>query len=148
MNLQKILLPVLGVVVVAVGWRSAGWPGVALAAGAILMWMLLHFTRMMRVLQRSANRPVGYCDSAVMLNAKLKPKMTLLHVIAMTRSLGELRSPRDEQPEVYRWADGGGSYVDATFAEGKLVQWALTRPEPPQESAEEEKGENAALPPA
>ena len=36
----------------------------------------------------------------------------------------------------------------ATFAEGKLVQWALTRPEPPQESAGEEEGDNAALPPA
>uniref|UniRef100_UPI003784B68A SDR family NAD(P)-dependent oxidoreductase n=1 Tax=Piscinibacter sp. TaxID=1903157 RepID=UPI003784B68A len=28
-------------------------------------------------------------DSAVMLNAKLKPGATLLHVIAMTRSIGE-----------------------------------------------------------
>ena len=78
MNFQKIILPILGVVVVAVAYRGYGWPGVALAATGIVMWMLLHFTRMMKVLQRASNRPVGYCDSAVMLNAKLKPGVNLL----------------------------------------------------------------------
>jgi len=148
MNLQQILVPLGGLVLLIVGYRSWGWSGVAAVAGGIVMFLLLHFTRTMQVMRRAADRPIGYIGSAVMLNAKLKPKMTLLHVIAMTRSLGELRSPRDEQPEVYRWADGGGSYVDATFAEGKLVQWALTRPEPPQESVEAEEGDKAALPPA
>ena len=81
------------------------------------------------------DRPIGYVGSAVMLNAKLKPKMTLLHVIAMTRALGEARTQQNEQPEVFRWTDGGGSYVDATFAQGKLVQWALTRPPVPEEDA-------------
>ena len=37
-----------------------------------LVWVLLHFTRMMTILKRAANRPIGYVDSAVMLNAKLK----------------------------------------------------------------------------
>ena len=58
---------------------------------------------------------------------------TLMHVIAMTRALGELRSPKDEQPEHYRWTDGGGSYVDTVFNGGKLQSWALTRPETPPE---------------
>jgi hypothetical protein len=106
MNFQKVLLPILGVVIVAVAWRGYGWPGVALVAGGIVMWMLLHFTRMMRVLQRASQRPIGYCDSAVMLNAKLRPGVNLLHVMAMTRSLGEQLSPKDQQPEVYRWTDG------------------------------------------
>ena len=48
MNLQRIFLPILGVVVVAVAWRAYGWGGVALAAGGIVMWVLLHFTRMMK----------------------------------------------------------------------------------------------------
>jgi hypothetical protein len=102
---------------------------VALAVGGIVMWMLLHFTRMMKVLQRASSRPMGYCDSAVMLNAKLRPGVNLLHVMAMTRSLGELRSPKDEQPEIFRWSDAGGSYVDAEFHGGKLRSWSLTRPE-------------------
>jgi hypothetical protein len=129
MNFQKIVLPVLGVVVVAMAYRGWGWPGVALALGGIVMWMLLHFTRMMKVLQRAANRPVGYCDSAVMLNAKLRPKVNLLHVMAMTRALGEQVSPKDTQPEIYRWTDGTGSSVTCEFHHGKLVKWALFRPQ-------------------
>ena len=128
MNLQKVVLPVLGVVIVAVGYRGWGWPGVALAVGGIVMWMLLHFTRMMRVLQGAANRPVGYCDSAVMLNARLRPGVNLLHVMALTKSIGELRSPKDSQPEVYRWTDGSASHVTCEFARGKLARWELYRP--------------------
>lgn len=128
MNLQKIVWPVLGVAVVAIAWRSWGWSGVALAAGGIVMWMLLHFTRMMKVLQRAADRPIGYCDSAVMLNAKLKPGMTLLHVVAMTRALGEQLSEKDVQPEVFRWSDAGASHVTCTFRGGKLRHWELFRP--------------------
>lgn len=129
MNLQKIVLPVLGVVIIAVAYRGYGWPGVALAAGGIVMWMLLHFTRLMKVLQRASKRPVGYCDSAVMLNAKLRPGVNLLHVVAMTRALGEQLSGKDEQPEVYRWTDGTESTVTCEFARGKLVKWELFRPQ-------------------
>jgi hypothetical protein len=128
MNLQKVVLPILGVVVVAIAYRAYGWPGVALAVGGIVMWMLLHFTRLMKVLQGAATRPVGYCDSAVMLNAKLRPGVNLLHVTAMTKSLGELVSPKDTQPEIYRWTDGSGSHVTCDFERGKLVRWQLVRP--------------------
>ncbi len=131
MNFQKIVLPILGVVVVAAAWRAYGWGGVALALGGIVMWMLLHFTRMMKVLQRASSRPVGWCDSAVMLNAKLRPGVNLLHVMALTRALGEQLSPKDEQPEVYRWTDGSASHVTCEFAHGKLVKWTLFRPPAP-----------------
>jgi len=60
----------------------------------------------------------------------------------MTRALGELRSPKDTQPEVYRWTDGGGSYVDAVFNGGKLQSWTMTRPENPVD------GEDGATPAA
>ena len=131
MNFQKILLPVLGVAVVALAYRAYGWPGVALAVGGIVMWMLLHFTRMMKVLQRASNRPVGWCDSAVMLNAKLRPGVNLLHVMALTKALGEQLSPKDTQPEVYRWTDGSASSVTCEFVQGKLVKWTLQRPQAP-----------------
>ena len=71
MNFQKILIPAAGLVVVVLAYRSYGWAGVAAAATAIVMWGLLHFTRLMKVLKRAANRPIGHVDSAVMLNAKL-----------------------------------------------------------------------------
>jgi hypothetical protein len=141
MNLQKIFLPILGVVLVAAAYRSYGWPGVALVGGGIVMWMLLHFTRMMKVLQGASSRPVGWVDSAVMFNARLKPGVNLLHVMAMTRAIGEQLSPKDEQPEVFRWTDGSGSHVTCEFARGKLVKWTLFRPPEPEAAG-------AAPPPA
>ena len=133
MNWQRILYPIAGAALIAIAWRSWGWPGVGLVVGAIVMWLLLNFTRMTQVLQRAAHRPVGYVGSAVMLNARLRPKLTLLQVIGLTRALGEQLSPKDEQPEIYRWTDGSASHVTCEFVQGKLVKWTLERPaaEPP-----------------
>ncbi len=93
MNWQRILVPLAGAALVAFAYRSFGWPGVALVAGGMLMWVLLHFTRLTQVLKRAADRPIGYVGSAVMLNAKLRPNLTLLHVIGLARALGEQLSP-------------------------------------------------------
>jgi hypothetical protein len=133
MNLQKIITPILGVILVAAAWRAYGWGGVAIAATGVVMWVLLHFTRLTQVLKRSASQPIGYVGSAVMLNAKLKPGVNLLHVLALTRSIGERLSDEGAQPEIYRWTDGGGSSVTAEFKNGKLVKWTLVRP--PAEAA-------------
>jgi hypothetical protein len=51
-----------------------------------------------------------------------------MHVIALTRSLGELTSPKDEQPEIYRWRDNSASLVTCVFQDGRLHSWALERP--------------------
>ena len=130
MQLIRVLVPVGGVALVSAAYYSYGWSGVAMAAGALVMWVLLHFTRMTQVMVRAGKRPIGYVDSAVMLNAKLKPGSTLLHVIAQTRALGELLSPKDQQPEMFRWTDGGLSHVTCEFNGGKLVRWTMVRPEP------------------
>ena len=141
MKLNNIFIAAGGVAAIVLGWNMARWPGVALVVGGIIMWMLLHFTRMMKVLERASNRPVGYCDSAVMLNAKLKPGMALLHVVAMTKALGEQLSPKEEQPEVFRWSDAGASSVTCEFQDGKLVKWNLERP---QENAGQAPGDETA----
>lgn len=128
MQFQKILVPIASIVLVVAAYRGYGWAGVAGAVGALVMWILLHFTRMLQVLKRAANRPVGHVDSAVMLNAKLQKGATLLHVVAMTRSLGALLTPKDTQPEQFRWTDGTQSHVTCLFVGGKLQQWELFRP--------------------
>ena len=128
MNLQKIVLPILGVAIVAIAYRAYGWGGVALAVGGIVMWVLLHFTRLTHVLSRASQRPLGYVASAVMLNAKLKPGVNLLHVLALTGALGERLTGENAQPEIYRWTDAGESSVICEFANGKLVKWTLARP--------------------
>ncbi|MDP1956184.1 MAG: glycerate kinase [Polaromonas sp.] len=128
MNFQKIFVPIAGAAAVAMAYRVYGWAGVAVVATVVVMWVLLHFTRMMQVLKRAADRPVGYVDSAVMLNAKLRAGHTLLHVLAMTRSLGARQSEKDVQPEVFRWTDGSQSHVTCTFVGGKLASHVLFRP--------------------
>ncbi len=128
MQVQKVIYPLAAVLLVVLAYRSYGWPGVAISSGLLLMWMLLHFTRMMQVLKRAATRPVGYVDSAVMLNAKLRPGVTLLHVIALTRSLGQRQSDEAAQPELFRWTDGTTSHVTCEFQNGKLKKWQLFRP--------------------
>ena len=125
---QKIIIPILIAVAFVAAYTQYKWSGVAIVASGLVTWMLLHFSRMMQVLKRAANRPIGFVDSAVMLNAKLQKGKTLMHVIAMTKALGELLSVKDVQPEVFRWTDGTKSHVTATFVGGKLQSWELFRP--------------------
>jgi hypothetical protein len=135
MRTSTILVPLLGLALLYGGYEAMGWPGVAFVIGGILMWVLIHFSRMMKVLERAADRPVGYCDSAVMLNAKLRKGVNMLHVMAMTRAVGEALSDQDVQPEIFRWTDGSASSVTCEFVNGRLVKWELSRPEGPAEAA-------------
>lgn len=131
MNVTKIIAP-LAILVFTVGaWHAFQWAGIALAVGGVLMWVLLHFTRLVTILKKASDRPIGHVASAVMLHAKLKKGVNLMHVIAMTRSLGQLQTEKDAQPEVYTWTDTGQSVVSCTFVDGKLTEWTLVRPEQP-----------------
>lgn len=140
MNLRNIFVPLAAVGALVFGFVSYGWPGVAAVGGGLLMWVLLHFTRLMSVLKKAADRPIGHVGSAVMLNAKLRAGVNLMHVVAMTRSLGQLLSDDGAQPELYRWTDGSRSFVTCEFKNGKLVKWELVRP------AQEEEAPQAVAP--
>ena len=74
MNWQKILFPILAGVVLVGAWQGYGWGGVALAGGAIVMYLMLHFNRLMHVIKKAADRPKGYVGSAVMLNGRKDEK--------------------------------------------------------------------------
>jgi hypothetical protein len=130
MRCQKILVPAFGLLLPVLAYWQWAWPGVALALGAMVMWGLVHVLRLLQVMQRAARQPVGAVASAVMLNARLRPGLPLLQVVALTRSLGALQSPPGEQPEHYRWTDAGASHVSCVFQDGRLQQWQLWRPAP------------------
>ena len=132
MNWRSLLIPLLALLFMGWAYYAYGWPGVLFVVTGGVMWILLNFYRLVALLKRAANRPIGFVDSAVMLNAKLKPRVTLMHVIALTRSLGQLESEKDTQPEIYTWTDGTESTVRCEFREGRLVQWELSRPTPPE----------------
>lgn len=115
----------LAALLVAAAWQSYGWQGVLAAFTAIVFWLLLQFNRTVRVMKNAGNAPVGHVASAVMLNAKLQPGMTLLQVVALTKSLGR---KLDSAGEVWAWQDAGGSRVALHFEGGRLARFELERP--------------------
>lgn len=132
MTWQKRLITLaLAVGLGALAWRAGGFKGLLLLFSGLVLWLLLQYTRLITVMKRAAERPIGYVDSAVMLNARLKADMPLLSVLALTRAMGERLSPENVQPEVYRWADPGQVSVTAEFAQGRLQSWRLERPAEP-----------------
>ena len=106
------------------GYLGYGWPGVALAFTATVFWLLLQFTRSLRVLRDAAGAPVGSVANAVMLNAKLHAGMRLPDVLKLTRSLGR---PLSQDPEAWAWADEGGDEVHVTLRDGRISAWELRR---------------------
>ena len=134
MNLRKILIPAGIVVLVIAAYRAYGPQGILTVSGGLVMWGLLHYTRLMNVMQKARNHPIGYVGSAVMLNAKLKAGVNLLHVVAMTRALGQQLSADGQQPELYRWTDGTQSHLTCEFVNGRLVRWELVRPAPQEDA--------------
>lgn len=115
----------LAFVALVAGWFSYGWQGVVMVASVIVFWLLLQFSRALRVMKNAAQAPKGEVGSTVMLNAKLKRGMTLMQVIAITRSLGDHVS---ESPDTWAWRDAGDSRVTLVFEGGKLSRWELSRP--------------------
>ena len=129
MTWKKRILAILSAAALGAGaWRAGGWPGLALLGSGLLLWLMLYYTRIMTIMKRAADRPIGYVGSAVMLNAKLKRGQPLLTVLALTRALGQRLSGEGAEPEVYRWRDPGESHVTAEFEGGRLARWQRERP--------------------
>lgn len=115
---------ILAVLALAVGYASYGWPGVVLALTVIVFWMLLQFSRVLRVLRQAGQAPVGHVENAVMLHSRLHPGMKLLDVLPMTRSLGQKVS---DDPETFAWTDAGGDRVVLELVDGRLRSAVLER---------------------
>ncbi len=120
------------------GGLLLGWQGVILALTVIVFWLLLQFSRLMRVMQAANAAPVGRVDSAVMLQSRLRQGMKLMDVLPLTRSLGVKVEGRDD---AWAWTDAGGIRLELQFHRGALQQWELLRvPEQAAESAEARGG--------
>ena len=116
---------ILAAIAVFVGWREYGLQGLVLGATLVGFWLVLQLNRSLRVMRNAGESPIGYIDSAVMLNAKLRDGMQMLQVLTLTRSLGRRVSPGADE---YAWADAGGSEVVVTFRNGRCKSWVLHRP--------------------
>lgn len=116
----------LALAALVLGGLVYGWQGVVLALTVIMFWLLLQFTRLMRVMKAAGEAPIGTVKSAVMLNAKMRAGMKLVDVIPLTRSLGKKLG---ESPETWAWQDEGGVRVELVLEGGKVARWTLIRPE-------------------
>ncbi|MBL8328812.1 MAG: hypothetical protein JNJ71_08165 [Rubrivivax sp.] len=114
----------LAVLAIAVGYLQWGWPGVVLGVTVVVFWMLLQFSRVVRVMRQASQAPVGQVPSAVMLHARLRAGMRLLEVLPLTRSLGRKLA---DTPETFAWADEAGDRVVIELAGGRVTRWTLER---------------------
>jgi hypothetical protein len=122
----------LALTALVAGGLQWGWPGVVLAITVIVFWLLLQFSRALRVMRQATGAPVGHVDSAVMLHTKLRTGMRLIDIIPLTRSLGQaeqLQGLQDAQAlEIFTWTDAAGVAVRVELRAGRLQRWELQRP--------------------
>ena len=114
----------LAVLALAAGYASYGWPGLLLGLGVVVFWLLLQFSRALRVLRVASARPLGTVPNAVMLHAGLRTGLRLPQVLALTRSLGRRVA---EDPETWAWRDDAGDEVLVELREGRVAAWRLQR---------------------
>ena len=130
----------LALTALVVGGLQWGWQGVVLAITVIVFWLLLQFSRALRVMRQAAGAPVGHVDSAVMLHAKLRSGMRLIDIIPLARSLGQAGKPQGEQDaqalEIFTWTDAAGVAVRVELRAGRLQRWELQRPSEPAQPGE------------
>ena len=107
-------------------WLAYGIHGLAFAASAVVFWLLLTFSRAMRVMRNAGEAPVGSVPNAVMFHAGLARGMTMLQVLGKTKSLGRKVDGSDDD---WRWSDGAGASVVLHFERGRLRAWQLERPD-------------------
>ena len=122
----------LAVAAMAAGTIAYGWPGVLLALSVVVFWLLLQFSRALRLMRRAAQRPIGSVTSALMLQTKLRQGMLLADVMKLTGSFGSLAATAEETKkptakEVYTWTDTGGDALQVTLTDGKVTAWQLQR---------------------
>jgi hypothetical protein len=116
----------LAAVFTIAAWQAYGLHGLAFAASAIVFWLLLTFSRAMRVMRDAGAAPVGRIANAVMFHAALARGMTMLQVLGKTKSLGRKVEGSDDD---WRWGDDAGASVVLHFERGRLAAWRLERPD-------------------
>ncbi len=122
----------LAVVAVAAGYAAYGWPGVLLAVSIVVFWLLLQFSRTMRLMRNAAQQPIGSVKSALMLQSKMQHGLRLADVMKLTGSFGQpaagpVAGGAPADTETYIWTDAGGDALQVTLQAGKVSAWELQR---------------------
>jgi len=122
-RLRALLFPALALTLCVAAWRSYGAQGLLLAVLMLSFWVLLHFTKLMRLLRAAASRPIGAVAEVPTLQSQLRLGMALHDVIRRTACLGErLNEPVGADVESFCWSDEKGRRLLLRFEAGRLRQ--------------------------
>jgi hypothetical protein len=118
----------LAVAAVVAGYWSYGAAGVALGVTVVVFWLLLQFTRAMRVMRQAGAAPLGVVGSAVMLQARLRPGMRMLELLPLAGALGrKLGEDAARGGETFEWRDPSGARLVVELRHGRCTGWRLER---------------------
>ena len=121
----------LATVAVVLACVQYGAYGAVFAATLVVFWLLLQFSKALRIMRGAAHQPVGHVANAVMLQAKLRTGMRLIEIIGLTRSLGQrVPTAAPSTEECWRWTDAGGDSVEVWLQGGRCTRWDLRRVDP------------------
>jgi hypothetical protein len=122
----------LALAAVVAGYLGWGWRGVVLALTVVVFWLLLQFSRALRVMREAAGKPKGTVANAVMLHAQLHRGMRLAQVMRLTGSFGEVsqseKKSEEKHEETFVWRDETGASVEVKLRGGQVSAWDLKRP--------------------
>ena len=124
--MSAILGWALAALALATGYWAYGWRGAVLALTVTAFWLLIQFSRALRVMRLAAQSPVGKVPSAVMLHSRLEKGLLMMDIVKLSRSLGRKVS---DTPESYVWSDESGAEVLIEFVDGRCWNWRLVRTE-------------------
>lgn len=132
---RSLLFPALALALCFAAWRSYGWQGLMLAALMISFWVLLHFTKLMRLLRAAAARPMGDVADVRRLQSRLSLGMPMHNVVRHAGCLGVRLPDGPDGSEHFAWEDPEGRALHLQFMGGRLTaithQDATTPPEAP-----------------
>jgi len=115
---------VLALVALVFGSWRYGWQGALLALTLIVFWLLLDFSRSMRVLRAASRRPVGQTASARQLHTRLKAGLTTVELVKLAGAVGEVVDPA---VPVLRWRDDYGDAIEVRCPGGRAQTWLLSQ---------------------
>jgi hypothetical protein len=122
----------LALAAVVAGYLGWGWRGLVLALTVVVFWLLLQFSRALRVMREAAGKPKGTVANAVMLHAQLHRGMRLAQVMRLTGSFGEVsqseKRSEEKSEESFVWRDETGASVEVKLRGGQVSAWDLKRP--------------------
>ncbi len=118
----------LAAAAVLAGYWSYGLAGIVLGVTVVVFWLLLQFTRAMRVMRQAGAAPLGRVGSAVMLQSRLRPGLRMLDLLPLAGALGrKLGEDPASGSETFEWRDPSGARLVVELRHGRCTGWTLAR---------------------